>query len=52
LIFYKISEKAKNLSDALLKEGKMIQNAVKKPLWPIEKCLGLVHIDKDSGIIE
>lgn len=51
-IFYKFSEKSVNLAQAMDKEYKMIQNAVKKALLPLEKSKGLRSIGSDQGTID
>lgn len=52
LIFYHFGEKAKNLNEAVNKETKMIENAVKKPFVSLKEHCGFLDLATDIGSIE
>lgn len=52
VIFWSFSEKSTNLQAAIEKENKLIQNAVKKPLYPLVGSKGFTLLGCDKGSIE
>lgn len=52
LIFYQFGEKAQHLREAVSKEAKMIENAVKKPFLHFRDHCGYLDLAVDSGLID
>ena len=50
-IFYHFDTAAETLNEAIKSERKMIENAVKKPMFPLEQKKGLIALKSDEGAI-